>query len=48
MSKGGGRLEADGEGNQGGQLTRGMLMCRQETHNEQEQRRGQGAEQGVS
>ena len=43
-----GQLETDGEGNQGGQWRRGMLMCTQETHNEQERRRGQHAEQGVS
>ena len=42
------RLEADWEENQGRQRGRGMLMCTQETHNEQERRRGQRAEQGVS
>ena len=40
-------LEVNGEGNQGGQWRRCMLMRTPQTHNEQERRRGDRAEQGV-
>ena len=48
VCKGGGQLEADGEGQPKGQWWRDMLMCMQETHNERDRRRGEHEEQGVS
>ena len=48
VCKGGGRLEAHGEGNPKGQWRRDILMRMWETHNERDRRRSQREKQGVN